>query len=184
MNGKHRRKLLNYSVKSGLQIRLLLKVLSIVAVGVGLMAVVFYFYSNREITESYRQFHIHAKNFLDYLLPAVILSLVLAFLCAIAITLFFPQKIAGPLYRIERDLKEKVGNGDLTVRFILRKGDDVKDLAEAINISLERLRDKVKMIQQPAKELESVITDMQGKVDKEIERLTKEINRALQEFRV
>jgi hypothetical protein len=83
--GVNRRKTINYSVKRNMQIRLFLKVLSISLIGIALMAVIFYLYSNREINENYRQFHIHAQNFLDYLLPAVALSVLAAVFSAAAL---------------------------------------------------------------------------------------------------
>ncbi len=86
--GVNRRKTINYSVKRNMQIRLFLKVFSISLIGIALMAVIFYLYSNREINENYRQFHIHAQNFLDYLLPTVALSALAAVFSAAAITIF------------------------------------------------------------------------------------------------
>jgi methyl-accepting chemotaxis protein len=167
-----------------MQIRLFLKVLSISLIGIALMAVIFYLYSNREINENYRQFHIHAQNFLDYLLPAVALSVLAAVLSAASITIFFPHKIAGPLHRIETDMKEKISKGDLTVRFNLRKGDDVSDLAEAINYSLDKLKQKIEKAKKPAEELDTVIKNMEESADKNVGKLIKEINEALKEFRL
>jgi methyl-accepting chemotaxis protein len=153
MKNIHGRKMINFSVKSQLQFRLLYKVMGIVFIGVGIMALIFYFYSNREINDSYRQFHVDAKNFLDYLWPAVISSLVLSTLAAIVITLFLPQRLAGPLYRIEKDLNDIVSKGDLTHRLTLRKGDEVTDLAEAVNMTVASLRQKLEKISAPAVEL-------------------------------
>lgn len=184
MRNIHGRKILNFSINRHLQLRLLVKVLGIVIVGVGIMAAVFYFYSNREINESYRQFHVNAKNFLDYLWPAVISSLILAIIAAIAITLFLPQKIAGPLYRIEKELKEKISTGDLTVRFNLRKGDELTGLADAVNMTVDSLNLKLVKISQPAIALNSRITDLGEKADSEIEKLSRQIVEALQEFKL
>ena len=184
MGDKHRRRLLNYSIKRNMQIRLFLKVLSISIIGVALMAVIFYYYSYREINESYRQFHIHARNFLDFLLPAIIISFLAAIFSAVSITIFFPHRIAGPLHRIEKAMKEKISEGDLTVRFNLRKGDEVSDLAETVNCLLDKFRDKIEKAKKPAEELDSIITTRQWKVDKNMEGLVKEINEALKEFKV
>jgi methyl-accepting chemotaxis protein len=184
MSGKHGRKLLNFSIKDQLQLRLLVKVLGIVVIGIGIMAAVFYFYSNREISDSYRQFHVQAKNFLDYLWPAVFSSLVLAIVAAVAITLFLPHTIAGPLYRIEKGLKEKISRGDLTVKFILRKGDDVADLADAVNMTTDSLRQKIKKVMKLAAQLQSLIDSMEGKGDSEVARLSNELNEALKKFKI
>ncbi len=182
---KNRRKRINFSVKRQMQVRLLLKILLIISVSVGLMGIIFYIYSNREIASTYRQFHIQAKNFLDYLLPAVVGSLFIALIAALAIGIFFPHRIAGPLYRIERDLKEKVGGGDLTVRFVLRKGDEVHDLANAINTTLDMLSQKVKNIKEPLEKLDSLLTEEKEHLDYEkIHALVKEAKKASDEFKV
>jgi methyl-accepting chemotaxis protein len=165
-----------------MQIRIFFKILTTSLIGIVLMAAIFYFYSNREINDSFRQFHIHAKNFLDYLLPAVLLSILAAVLSSAAVTIFFPHKIAGPIYRIEQAMKEKISSGDLTVRFKLRKGDEVGDLAEALNSFLDKLKVKIENAKQPAEELSAVISG--EKYDDEAVRdLVKKINEALKEFK-
>ncbi len=179
MENQVKRKRINYSIKTRMQMRLFMKVFVISVVVAGLMAATFYFYSNRQI-ESYRQFHIQAKNFLDYLEPAIFVSLFLSLVVAVGITIFFPIRIAGPLFRIERDLKEKVGEGDLTIRFKLRKGDEVWDLANAINHSLEKLCQKIAVVKKSAEELDSIVA---GK-DKEVEKLVKKVNDGLREFKI
>ncbi|RLC24917.1 MAG: hypothetical protein DRH21_04760 [Deltaproteobacteria bacterium] len=86
---------------------------------------------------SYRLFHVKANNFLDFLFPVLLAgffsSLVLGFLAAV----FFPYAIAGPLYRIEKKLVD-IGNGDLKKKIKLRKGDEVGELADSINIMVEK----------------------------------------------
>ena len=179
---KDRRKKINFSVKREMQLRLLLKILTIVSIGIGLMGLIFYIYSNREIGNSYRQFHITAKNFLDYLMPAVIISLVIGFLASIGITIFFPHKIAGPLYRIERDLREKVGAGDLRVKFILRKGDEVQDLADAINTTIEQLREKIERVNDVVDRIDGAIKNKAD--DDELEKLVRELKEAINVFKL
>ena len=184
MKNIHNRKMLNFSVNRQLQLRLLVKVLGIVVVGIGIMAAIFYFYSNREISESYRQFHVQANNFLDYLWPAVITSLIIASVATVVITLFLPQKIAGPLYRIEKDLMERVGTGDLTVKVTLRKGDEITGLANALNETISKLREKVENISRPALELQSRLNAMDGKAETEITALSQQVNEALRRFKI
>ena len=184
MNNQNRRKHLNFSIKRKLQLRLFIKVLTIAIVAVGIMGAIFYFYSEREISSSYRQFHINAKNFLDLLLPVVVLSLLAAVVVSISITLFFPIKIAGPLYRIERDLKEKLANGDLTVRFHLRKGDEVDDLAEAVNICVKNWKEKIETIKRSAEDLESALTESNGTENKNAKKLLLKLRENLGQFKI
>lgn len=180
---KNRRSRINYSIKRQMQIRLFLKVLSVVLIGIGMMAIVFYFFSDRQIENSYRQFHIHARNFLDWLLPLIVISLFLGGASAASISIFFPHKIAGPLYRIENDLKDRVSGGDLTVRFRLRKGDEVKDLAEAINTMLDTLGGKIHLLKQSAQELESEVRKS-GPGSGNIAGISAKINDTLREIKV
>jgi TolB-like protein len=131
---KERRKLINYSIKRQMQLRLLGRVMAVVLISLGLAAVIFYLYSDQEVGRSFKEFHVHARNFLDFLLPVVIVTFFLGVFAASGLAVFFPHRIAGPLYRLERDLKEKVGGGDLTVSFSVRKGDELRELADALNI--------------------------------------------------
>ncbi len=184
MSAGHRRKLVNFSIKRHMQMRLFLRVLSIAMAGIGLMALIFYFYSSREINGTFRQFHIQAQNFLDYLLPTVIMSTLAAILFAAAITVFFPHKIAGPLYRIEKELKNRVSEGDFTVRFTIRKGDEVSDLPETVNLLLDKLRYMIEKAKRPAEELYTITSETEGNAYRDIEGLVRRINDALAEFRV
>ncbi len=184
MRNVNRRSRINFSIKRKMQIRLFINCMLISVVAIGLMAVIFYFYSNREIGESYRQFHVQARNFLDYLLPAVLGAIVLGVIASILIAVFFPHKIAGPLYRIERDLKDRIGNGDLTVRFNLRKGDEVGDLAAALNETLEKLSSRIEYIKAPLEELESSTARGKNCSQEELRRLVKKIGEGVSEFKI
>jgi hypothetical protein len=104
---ERRRKLINYSIKRQMQLRLLSRVMAVVLISVGLVTVIFYFYSDQELGRSFKEFHINARNFLDFLLPVVIVSFFLGVFAASGLAVFFPHRIAGPLYRLERDLKGK-----------------------------------------------------------------------------
>ncbi len=161
---KERRRRLNYSIKRQMQIRLFLKVLSVVLLGLVLSSAIFFYMSNQEIGETYRQFHIQARNFLDLLLPGIVIAFMVGLLVAVSIALFFPHRIAGPLYRIERELKEKVGEGDLRIKFTVREGDEIGDLADALNVMVGKLRAKMERLRAVTTEL-SAITE-----DKEIDR--------------
>lgn len=150
---KNRRSIINYSIKREMQYRLLLKVMFIAFIATGLAGAFFYFYSNQEVGQSFRQFHITARSFLDFLFPAVIIALLIGIVTSFGMAIFFPHSIAGPLHRIERDIKERLGEGDLSVRFSVRKGDEVGELADALNIMVEKMRLKVEKVKSVSEEL-------------------------------
>jgi len=180
----YKRKRINYSIKTQMQVRLFLKMLSVSLVGVGLMGAIFYFYSDRVINNSFQQFHVHAQNFLDLLMPAIILSLLAAVILSAVISLTLPIKYAGPLFRIERELRAKVGAGDLTVRFKLRKGDEVKDLADAINDCLENIEKRIVKLKNSAEDLDAVITNTDHKANEEIRQHITKMKEELGKFTV
>lgn len=154
---KNRRRRINFSIKKEMQIRILVKVMLVSLIGIVIVSAVFYFYSNIKIEGTYKQFHIHARNFLDYLLPAVVAAGIVGVVSAAALAVFLPHRIAGPLHRMERILKENVGEGDLTVQFHPRKGDEVRELADVLNVTVEKLRGRVMEIEKRASELEGLV---------------------------
>jgi len=54
------------------------------------------------------------------------------------LALLSSHKIAGPIYRIEKDMGE-IARGNLTLRVKLRRGDELQDLADAINAMTENI---------------------------------------------
>ena len=55
------------------------------------------------------------------------------------IALFLSNRIAGPLYRIDRFLRKAAG-GNYNIEMELRKGDELHDLSERLNRLVARLR--------------------------------------------
>lgn len=183
---KNRRSVINYSIKKQMQLRLLVRVMLIALIATGIAAAFFYFYSNQEIGQSFKQFHIHARSFLDFLLPAIVVALIIGIVIAFGMAIFFPHRIAGPLYRMEKELKEKVGEGDLTVRFSVRNGDEVGELADALNIMVEKLRLRLGKIKTASDEL-AVCSNNVNKGDAHLKKILdaqKRLEDAVKEFQL
>lgn len=186
MSDKIRRSIINYSIKRQMQIRLLVNVMVIALIATALTSAIFYFYSNQEIGQSLKQFHVHARSFLDFLFPAIIIALIVGIVIAFGIAVFFPHKIAGPLYRIERDVKEKIGEGNLSVRFSLRKGDEVGELADALNVMVEKLKLKIGKIKTAADDLSLQARNL-NKGDESLRKIieiAKRLEEAVREFKL
>lgn len=60
-------------------------------------------------------------------------------------SLILSHRIVGPAYALARDLK-RLGEGDLTVRTRLRKGDFHGEVADAFNLSAETLCSRIKTL--------------------------------------
>ncbi|MFA5779006.1 MAG: HAMP domain-containing protein [Elusimicrobiota bacterium] len=68
----------------------------------------------------------------------------LVFMVLVAfISVYFSHRIAGPIYRLEKDLLTMINEGDLTKQFRLREKDELKELAEALNTMTANLRTKL-----------------------------------------
>ena len=183
---KNKRSIINYSIKRRMQLRLLLNVMVIALIATGLTSAFFYYHSSQEVAHSFKQFHIQAKTFLDFLFPTIIMALAIGIVLAFGMALFFPHRIAGPLYRIERDLKERVGEGDLSIKFGVRKGDEVGELADALNVMLEKLKLKVGRIKTASEELISLSNNMNKEDDlsKKVLESVKKIEETIKDFRL
>src|SRR3989339_1256756 len=101
----YKRKKLNLKVKRDFQKWLLARILGVVVLSSLLAALILYFYSYREITDSYYDAHIKIRRVSDLLLPVVLAGSFISLISGMLLALFLPQKIAGPIYRIETDLQ-------------------------------------------------------------------------------
>jgi len=86
------------------------------------------------------------KSTADFILPAIALSsgisVLLIGLTSIVIILFASHKIAGPLYRLEKDVQE-ITAGNLKIVFRLREGDELKALVGSMNDMTNTLHDRI-----------------------------------------
>ncbi len=155
--GQHvRRKKLNLNVKRQLQVWLLVRIVGIILLCTLVAVLVLYFYSRQELADSFWQAHIRIRRVSDLLLPVLITGAGVATAAGIVLALFLPQKIAGPLYRIEQDLKE-VRAGDLTKVISLREDDILKELAMEINLTTEFFRGQTAAMQTRYREIENLV---------------------------
>lgn len=113
-----------------------------------------------------------------------------------ALSIFITHKIAGPLYRLKKSISE-ITEGNLDVRVKLREGDDLKDLAEHVNVLAEELRSFVNtvrvdydLLSDYISEIEreikaNVLTEESGrKIIKKVQDSRKNIEEALEKFKI
>lgn len=141
---RFKRKRLNISVKKYFQRWLHVRILGAVVLSSLIAALVLYFYARNEITASFFDAHIKIKRVSDLLLPVIIAGSMVSLLSGIVLSLFLPQKIAGPIFRVEQDLVP-IQNGDLTTHITLREGDILTELADAVNKTTSATRVKVEL---------------------------------------
>ncbi|PKN50880.1 MAG: hypothetical protein CVU55_14865 [Deltaproteobacteria bacterium HGW-Deltaproteobacteria-13] len=93
-----------------------------------------------------------------------------------ALSIFITHKIAGPLYRVKKSLSE-VTKGNLNVVVKLRKFDDLKDLADHVNLLIEELRTFVTTLRNDYDLLSDYILELERKI--EAKALTEESGREI-----
>ncbi len=155
-SGFKNRKKLNLKVKQEFQRWLLFQVLITVCISALLAAVILYFYARQEIVSSFFDAHVKLRRVSDLLLPVVAAGSLVSLLGGGFLALFLPQKIAGPLFRIERGLKS-VAEGDLTTKIALRSEDTLQDFAASVSQTVESLHGSVLGAKASCKQLEKAI---------------------------
>ena len=140
----YRRK--NYFIKRDFQSKFILKFCLIILIGTILSTGLLFLFSQGTLTSSFQQSRLVIKNTSLAILPAVIytnlITLGMITLATIVVTLFVSHKIAGPLFRFEKELKE-IEKGNLTKSIKLRKKDQTTDMADSLNKMSAGLHEKV-----------------------------------------
>lgn len=156
----------NYFIDKKFQSLFIIKFCTLIVLGAILSGAIIYLMSKSTVTTSFENLRLVIKSTADFILPAVLLSsivvIVVIGIATIAVTLFTSHRIAGPLYRVEKDIEE-VASGNLAKRFNLRKADELKALAEGLNNLAETLKNDVGNIKNGVNELESTLPPGEAK---------------------
>lgn len=178
---KNRRR--NYFIKKRFQADFIIKFCSLVIMGSLISGLIIYLMSRSAVTTTFENTRLVMKSASDFILPAVFLSSAVVIVCvglaAILITLFTSHRIAGPLYRMEKDVGS-VAAGDLTIRFGLRKMDEIKALAEGLDRMTQALRNQVVRVKEAGLSLEAALESSAGGDNREA---LKEAAKRLQEMK-
>lgn len=157
----------NYFIKKEFQTKFILKFCILIGVACLVMGILVYVLSAKTVTTSFENLRLVAKNTADYILPALVLSSLIAIflvtLACIAVVLFISHRIAGPLYRFERSM-EQIAGGDLTVETRLRQTDEIKVLAQSLNDLAEKLREVVVTSQRDIKRLDDELVTFERRL--------------------
>ena len=146
MSGKSGTRRRKYLVKKGFQFRFILKFCAVVLGGVVVSTCLLFIFSQDTLTSSFNNSRLVIRSTGLVILPAVIYTnlIVLGLISAatIFVTLVVSHKIAGPLFRFEKELWE-IGEGTLTRKISFRKDDQMIEMAEGLNDMVEALHRKV-----------------------------------------
>jgi len=106
-------------------------------------ALLIYWLTGNDLQAQSQSAHISIMTAFDRLGLSIFIGNVVAILLAGVVSIFSviyaTHKIAGPLYRFEK-ICEAVGNGQLDTITTLRENDQLKQLASAFSVMVEKLR--------------------------------------------
>ncbi len=120
------------------KLRFGLKLCMLVMAGMGAVTLFLYLLTSKSLGGSYSEAIYTIYDLKIRIFPLIFASfysifILIVFTMAIAaISVLFSHKIAGPLFRIEKNL-ELIGSGDLTVQTRFRGNDQLMALADEIN---------------------------------------------------
>ena len=144
----HRRK--QHFIKKGYQTRFILKFCLLVLVGAVISSVLLYWLAQGSLTSTYENSRLAVRSTSTAILPAVIwtnlITLGLVAVATVFVVLYVSHKIAGPLFRFEKELSE-IAEGDLTKVIHLRRRDEVTEMADSLNRMTASLRERLKELQ-------------------------------------
>lgn len=139
-----------YFINREFQLSFILKFCSILLVGIIVSTVLLILVSRGTLTSSFENSQLTIKNTATALLPSILLcnliTLGLITLVAIVLTLLVSHKLAGPMFRFQKEI-ETIRAGNLTQKIQLRNKDQLVSLASSLDSMRGTLREKVLTIQ-------------------------------------
>lgn len=139
----------NYFIKKTFQLKFIGVFLTLIISGSLILGWVIYMMTNQALAETFYKSHLQIKSTWEILFPSVAVATGLAVfitgIITIVMVLIFSHKIAGPLFRFEKNMEE-VAKGDLTVKTKLRDKDQLEMLAKTLNLLTEGLNKQMKEI--------------------------------------
>jgi len=181
----------NYFINKKFQLKFAIPSLVLmVLVACGLLAV-FLFNSKRTLTAGYSGFEVKVLHTADFFLPMLVVAtisiIIVIGIIAIIALIYVSHRIVGPIYRFHQALTA-IDNGDLTLRFKLRKGDQFMDLADRINALAGTMDGKIRGIKAQTAELARLADELlkrsasDAASAKELEGPLREISKKLAEL--
>ncbi|MBN2705218.1 MAG: methyl-accepting chemotaxis protein [Deltaproteobacteria bacterium] len=153
---KSKRKILNLSIEREFQVWLMLRIFGVIILSSLLAAAILFFYARHETVSSFYSAHIKIRRVSDLLLPVILCGAGVSLVAGTFLAIFLPQKIAGPLYRVEKEL-QALRRGDLTVNIRLRQKDTLKSFVAVINEVIADLNREASVLKEDGRRLEQAL---------------------------
>lgn len=178
----HRR---NYLINKSFQKEFVVKFCSIVVVGSILFGLVLYVFSKNTLTTSFENSRLIVKSTADYLLPGLLFGIVIvAGLTAIGasmVVILMTHRVAGPVYRFEKFIREFAG-GRVVPDLKIRKKDEFQSMAVSLNKMTDDIKKWLLEVGAISIKLDKMINALSEASDKDI-LLTEDVKKIVAELK-
>ncbi len=151
-----------YFIDSKFQVQFIIKFCLLVVLSSLITAGLLYIFASKTTTVSFENTEAVVKSTADFIMPVllqtIIVVMVLMGLFTIMLTLFISHKIAGPLYRLQKEF-EIMAKGEFDADFKLRGDDQLQNIAESLNDMKAKLRFYFKSFESNIEELETLLKE-------------------------
>ena len=172
-----------YFIDKSFQTKFILKFCLIVILTSLLITVLIFFFSKDSTTTAIENTKVVVKRTSDFILPllagVVLIVSVFSSIVVIIVTLFTSHKIAGPLYRLRKEI-EAFSQGDFNRDFKIRSSDQLKELSQSLqnmrNLLAEknlRIKNKINILKT---KLDKLTLESKEEVLKDLDDLEKEVS--------
>ncbi len=176
----------NYFIDKKFQTKFILKfcvivILAAIAIGISLFLL-----SINSTTVAIENTKVTVKTTADFILPfmlqTIIVVTIFSAISVIFLTLFVSHKIAGPLYRLKREI-DKLGDANFAANFQIRATDQLKDLSRSLTSMSNSLRNKMTAIRMEILETRKILDSIYFENKKQVEDKIKRIESILDAFK-
>lgn len=157
----------NYFIGKDFQGRFILRFFLTILIGAIVFTAILSIFSAHTLTVTYEDSYLRLdrtpKALFFQIIRAYGVYIVLLGVVISVVSLFLSHRIAGPLFRLERSVEE-ITKGNLSFRIILRKKDELKELATLMNTMVETLSGRLKEVRRYADAAHGEMAGLSAKV--------------------
>ena len=189
MNRKYKRK--QYFVEKSFQTKFIFKFCIVVVISSFFIGGLIFFLSQDSTTVTIENTEVKVKRTADFILPIIVTTVIVvssfSSVIVLILTLFVSHRIAGPLFRMKREI-DGVKEGDLTKKFNLREKDQFREVAASLGGMCDTLRGKYVTLKTKCHELKDYVGkgdfSSSGEEKERLSRMVDEIEDTLNQFKV
>ena len=161
----------DYFINRTFQSEFILKFCGLVILGSAAFGVILFLFYKHTLTTSFENSRLIIKSTADYIFPGLlfggIITAVITALAAGAVVMLMTHRIAGPMYRFEKYIKE-IGSGMLNSNLKIRKKDQFQNMADSLNNMTKDLKFGLGEVNEVSDKLDKLIEELSMSSGREI----------------